>query len=245
MGFLDDLELLSRHAPGDARNALRQMLGNMPISKALRGENSGRGLDEALMAMPAFDAEQGAQDAYSAGAMLLGVGPGGAVVNTNQKMVDTAKKHFGKTYSPSEAGYMTPAGEMLDMSGRHYGPKVKPGERDWYRGQRQVDHRELGDAVEALLPGDRGPGGTEAMRAFMNEANMVRMQPNVGFETTFVPTKNQLAALERVWGYAKDPLMVDVAHPKTGNTIGSFEMANPTAKQIEARIKQILADYAP
>lgn len=175
------------------------------------------------------------------------VGAGGKAVDTNMQLSEDAIKHYGKTYSPSEAGYMAPTGEMLDLSGRHYatgysGGRPLPGQPDYLKGSRGVDHRELPDSVYAAFPNQ---SNTERMRSFMNDSNMLRLQPGVGFETTFVPTDFQLMQIERMWGRSRTPLAIDVAHPKTGDTIASVEMANPTADKVRKFVSGVLKNYQP
>jgi GNAT superfamily N-acetyltransferase len=65
MGLLD---------PDLLRNKLKGLLGGMPLVQAAQGQAqvSQNGLLAALKAMPVFDAEGGAEDAYQAGAGLLG-----------------------------------------------------------------------------------------------------------------------------------------------------------------------------
>ncbi|NCX05673.1 MAG: hypothetical protein EBW68_07840 [Actinobacteria bacterium] len=64
----------------------------------------------------------------------------------------TAKKRHGVTNDVNEAGYVLPDGTMLDFSGRADAGYVqgsdlrfrpKTGERDYMRGERGVDHREV------------------------------------------------------------------------------------------------------
>ena len=59
MSFLDDIGLLSRHATEDARNALKGLLGGMPLTQALRGELDVKmptraGLEAGLMGIKPF-----------------------------------------------------------------------------------------------------------------------------------------------------------------------------------------------
>ena len=69
------------------------------------------------------------------------------------RIFQTAKERHGITFDLAEAGYVLPDGTMLDFSGRADAGYVKgadlryrpsrAGDRDWMRGQRGVDHREV------------------------------------------------------------------------------------------------------
>lgn len=123
MGFLDDLGLLARHVPDDARNALKGLLGDMPLTKALRGESevSANGLKNALMGMQPFDAERGAEDAYDLGLLGLSVGhakKGGQVGINNQQ-------YKGGQFLPSSE--FTEKGQMQFPKGMRQGKLVDIG----------------------------------------------------------------------------------------------------------------------
>jgi hypothetical protein len=125
--------------------------------------------------------------------------------------VTSAKKHFGTTQDIKEAGYITPDGSMLDLSGRHYS-KDHPS----LKGHRNVDHREL--------PDDIG-GGTDAMIKFQGQTGTIRHMPETrGIDVTQMPTHHQLMTLALHYGRDKEPLLVDITHPETGDTVKSFEV---------------------
>ncbi len=71
--------------------------------------------------------------------------------------------HFGTTNDIKEAGYILPDGRMLDFTGRHQTGEyvragdrwaTKAGARDWMKGQRQVDHREIPSEITPAQGGD-------------------------------------------------------------------------------------------
>lgn len=182
---------------------------------------------------------------------LLGAIKMGGVAEPNVDAVEAARRAFGQTFNPREAGYMLPDGSLLDLSGRHYGAGYKKsggrfvpqrGQPDYLANSRNVDHRELPDEVRAIIGGE---GQSAGMRKFMEEANALRLAPQIGFETSFVPTSKQLKSIADQWRYSPDPLAIDVVHPKTGETLGSTEMARPSAERIRAYIANLLKDYAP
>lgn len=127
--------------------------------------------------------------------------------------VSAAKKHFGVTNNIKEAGYIVPDGSMLDLSGRHYSqdhPSLK--------GHRNVDHRELPDEI--------GSGsGSERMVRFQGQTGTIRHKPESrGIDLTQMPTKEQLKTISTHYGRDKDPILVDITHPHTGENVKSFEV---------------------
>jgi hypothetical protein len=170
----------------------------------------------------------------------------------NMDAVEEAKRAFGKTFDSKESGYMTPDGLLLDLSGRHYGSGYKNvggkfvperGQPDYLRGHRVVDHREIPESVSDMYGGE---GGTAGMRKFMEETNSLRLAPEAGgFETSFVPTKEQAISLANRYRYSTEPLAIDVVHPKTGENLGSTLMSKPSAEQIRDYVAGLLKDYQP
>lgn len=161
-------------------------------------------------------------------------------------MARQAKEHFGVTRDFREAGYVLPDGSMLDMTGRHYsggyekapsGEWMAPaGERDYLKGTRSVDHRELDDIVLE--------GGTEGMRQFMNGARAVRNMPGNSFDVTFEPTLQQLRRIvsEHNRLYRGEPLRVEISDPKTGDSMASLEFERPTVEAIQHWIDRQITD---
>jgi hypothetical protein len=161
----------------------------------------------------------------------------------DQPLLDAARRHFGVTRDPAEAGYVLPDGTLLDMSGRHeatgyqrQGDVSVPerGRPDYLAGQRNVDHREIGDFVAG--------GGTDAMIEFMRRGRAARHMPGIGFETSFVPTDTQMARL--VQGHRRatpdEPLKVDYSHPQTGEVLETADIDRPTVD----KVRQFYADAA-
>ena len=79
----------------------------------------------------------------------------GADAYTPEAVFSRAKRYFGVTTNPREAGYILPDGTMLDFSGRRFGASG---------GERTMDHREIAFA----WPEEDSPGGFEGMRRVMN-----------------------------------------------------------------------------
>lgn len=154
-------------------------------------------------------------------------------------------QHFGETRDPWEAGYILPSGRMLDLTGRHYatgyertaaGFRPKLGQRDYLRGTRSVDHREL---PEELYP----EGGAAGMFRFMRESGAVRNSPGYGISIVKMPSIAQLRAVVRA--YAHGDMSVDVEHPTTMQNLGSkwFDRG-PTAAALRKFIAQSLENKA-
>lgn len=105
----------------------------------------------------------------------------------NKAAFDSAAAHHGLTRDVREAGYILPDGRMLDFSGRNQNLTdyerrgdffvVKPGARDWAKGVRQVDHRE----IEFEGKPKRGPDESNSvgMVDFMRRG-AVRVDANAG-----------------------------------------------------------------
>lgn len=104
-----------------------------------------------------------------------------------------AKKLYGTTNDPREAGYILNDGSMLDFSGRHYAAGYKnkkplPGQPDYLKGERNVDHREI--PAKEIFETTITMSGTEAMIKFETEGNAIRFSfaggedLNISFITT-------------------------------------------------------------
>ena len=160
-----------------------------------------------------------------------------------------AKEVFGKTRDIREAGYVMPDGSMLDFTGRHQvtndyarvGDFNRPveGKRDWMAGERNVDHRDVSDLIDA----PQGISGTDAMTQFMDQTNAIRNKPGIGFESVETPTDQQLKAL--VGGHNKsyrgEPMMVELSDRATGDVIASTEFEKPSVEVV----KKWFEDNAP
>jgi hypothetical protein len=160
-----------------------------------------------------------------------------------------AAEVFGKTRDIREAGYVMPDGSMLDFTGRHQVTKDytriggfnRPVEnkRDWMAGERNVDHRDVSELIDA----PQGISGTDAMTQFMDQTNAIRNKPGIGFESVETPTDQQLKTL--IGGHNKtyrgEPMMVELSDRATGDVIASTEFEKPS---VEA-VKRWFEDNAP
>jgi hypothetical protein len=188
-------------------------------------------------------AATGAVMPFGAGAATRSVIKGAekAAVHEASNLATKAAEVFGKTRDIREAGYVMPDGSMLDFTGRHQvqndyarvGEFNRPveGQRDWMAGERNVDHREVSDIIDA----PEGISGTDAMTRFMNETNAIRNKPGIGFESFDVPTDQQLKAL--IGGHNKayrgEPMLVELADRNTGDIIASTDFEKPTVEGVK------------
>lgn len=135
MGLLDYMD------PDKARNALKGLLGGMPITKAIHGEGvSVNGLKAALMGMQPFDAKSGAEDAYNAGLNAL------TFAGVNAK---TANK-----------GLLSKA-QQLDASGVDRGQIWN--ETGWFKGPEGKWRFEIDDSGASIPPMARSVYGRSDM----------------------------------------------------------------------------------
>lgn len=151
-------------------------------------------------------------------------------------LYNKAKGHFGTTYRASETGYLLDDGTRLDLSGRHYGtgyenkgygkygPKI--GQPDYLANSRNVDHRELGDLVNA--------GGWDGLSEFMDRTGAVRYMPNVGVSVldSNMPSQKQIETIVKDFRLSGEPLLVDVDAMKDGSNIASQEFSRPTVESV-------------
>jgi hypothetical protein len=111
------------------------------------------------------------------------------------ELIASAKKVFGVTSNPMEAGYVLPDGTMLDFSGRHYSSRDN---WPYLRNQRSVDHRELqgenlaGKSLQGMLE----TSGSEGMYEFMARTGAMRIDAASGVASiSRPPTPKQVAAI--------------------------------------------------
>ena len=143
------------------------------------------------------------------------------------ELISAAKKVFGATSDPKEAGYVLPDGTMLDFSGRHYADR-----KDWpyLRGQRSVDHRELqsentnnGKSLEKQMEFS----GSEGMYEFMARTGAMRMDAASGVASiSRPPTDKQISVI----GNARKGDYLALSYNRPDGEIvvdGEFESANP------------------
>lgn len=142
------------------------------------------------------------------------------------------ESHFGRTQNPREAGYLLPDGGMLDLSGRHYGTKPRPGERDFYANQRAVDHRdypeEIYDRYRHLLGDDdyRGDSATPLMFWVMG-SGVVRfsLHGEAWIHFVVLPTDAQRRLLERMVSSGADGIRAILSDPASAETL--YESSGP------------------
>ena len=116
-------------------------------------------------------------------------------LNTKEKLVSRAKRHFGQTVNCLEAGYILEDGSMLDFSGKKFGGS--PNRRD-------MDHREICPAIDHS---GKGISGDECMSFFQEHANAIRFgaygssrrgyELDVQVDTYNEPTVKQVQRLTR------------------------------------------------
>lgn len=149
-----------------------------------------------------------------------------------------AKHYFGVTSDLRETGYILSDGTFLDLSGRHEAEGyVRKGDRfvakrdDYLARQRYTDHRQLPEAVTDKL---KGGSGSENMLAFMQETDVLRVMPGVGFAVTRMPTIESIAAFMEGWrrAYRTDSVVVEILHPLEGHTVDTQEITDPTVDKI-------------
>jgi hypothetical protein len=152
-----------------------------------------------------------------------------------ENLAQKAIAHFGTTHNPAESGYIMPGGQHLDLTGRHYATgytnkRPNPGQPDYLRGTRSVDHRELPDELSPK-------GGTEGMFDFMHRSGAVRHMPeSPGISAVTMPTDAQLKAAVRAHG--RGTFYADAEHPHTMETLGSEEFERPTVEKLRAFFKK-------
>ena len=128
---------------------------------------------------------------------------------------DAVKKHFGRTYSWAETGYLLLDGTKLDLSGKHDGA---PG------GYRTVDHR---DITEALGYDYGGGDYSGSLIQFMSEGN-IRIIPEIdGINLSVKPTKAQEQALTDYISRVRGAVVLDI-DDFNGYTVVSVEYPRGT-----------------
>jgi len=143
---------------------------------------------------------------------------------SDSDLINKAKKFFGTTRNPKEAGYLLPDGTMLDFSGRSQMPesydqvgtqwKIKPGKKDWRFSQRDQDHREI---IRILDKKFQSP--TQAMFYFMRKTGAIRMT-SYGVTVVTVPTVRQAQILTGIWRqyHRGEIFTIDISDPNSGYT---------------------------
>ena len=161
-------------------------------------------------------------------------------------LIKKAKKHFGVTHDPREAGYITPDGQMLDLSGKNDGGDP---------GHRARDHREISHITPDKLPDDlESDSPTHHMWHFMRETGAVRMNyatdPRNRFAPASVnvdfmrrPTMAQRQTLARI-GRGSE-LVYDVFHPKTLERLHSDDTGRASIGSMLGMVDHHLKEDTP
>jgi len=118
----------------------------------------------------------------------------------------------GLTSNLNEAGYVTPRGDLIDFSGRSYESDLykksssgrwllkNKSQRDYHRGQREIDHRDLG----------ADDTGEDPIGLMQSEGN-IRIDGNSGFVDIGVePTDSQFSVIKRLSSSFDGELVVDL-----------------------------------
>lgn len=169
---------------------------------------------------------------------------GGVVKNSD--LLNTARQHFGVTFSPKETGYIvenpwSKSAERLDLSGRHqatgyikggseYLPKYVPksGQPDYLRYERGTDHREVADFMPTM------GSQWETMAKFMDDTGAVRYMPDTGISllNTNKPSKNQIKEIVQDFNRQGTPLIIDIDRFDNGENLVSKEFTNSDVDEV-------------
>lgn len=139
----------------------------------------------------------------------------------DSELVERAVETFGVTNNPEEAGYILPDGRMLDFSGRHWG--LSDAEA---RGQRQVDHVDVGE-VEGVDSSDRSGG----IYDFMARSGAMRFDLASGIASIAgTPTARQLSVLGRSF---KGKYLALSRNTPEGRIVADTEFESASLRKIE------------
>jgi len=143
-----------------------------------------------------------------------------------------AVNKFGITNNLDEAGYILNDGRLLDFSGRSQATgytkingMFKANEKDYLKGSRNIDHREIAKSVNTLSSNDWDKvtsfeKGTNALRYSKNSDNIsISKLPNQKL------TDNQYRQLKNPYIKGQTEYYVDIIDNK-GNTINSLSTKN-------------------
>lgn len=154
-------------------------------------------------------------------------------------LIQKAIDFFGLTDNIREAGYLLPDGTMLDLSGKNYDSstyekvgdtfRAKPGKKNYLRGERSSDHREIGQIIDVATD------GTESMIYFMRETGAIRIDYNAGLIDISGPITNAQATVLQNWfsdGW------LEVSDPNTGQSLWYTEYEGFGPRKMRALLKQ-------
>lgn len=135
-----------------------------------------------------------------------------------EDLTERAKKHFGTTNDPYEAGYITHTGHMLDFSGK----KQNPSDRT-LSGGRHMEHNEI-QGMEGIRE-----SGQNAIDEFQSKANAIRFHAssqlkqkyrggiNLQFHHDNKPTAHQWNALHNIHNKLGNPqILYDISGKDSG-----------------------------
>jgi hypothetical protein len=187
-----------------------------------------------------------------------------AAAKADTKAAETAKKYFGITDDPREAGYILPDGRMLDFSGRHLndayemkrGRYVPTDGEDFSAGQRNTEHREISELYDdpdeglsllndpsVVFPDDQRP--FIPMSDFMRRTRAIRSVPEMGsFSMMNYPSPRQLAAMKKQLRSFQeyDHPVIEVWDPAF-RSLGSVRGQDVRASDMESRLLELVDKY--
>lgn len=146
--------------------------------------------------------------------------------------IEKVKKHFGTTDDFREAGYFTPDGSMIDLSGKREGGTP---------GMRSQDHREINAVDFKYKGGYTGTGSiSDGMIYFMNIGN-IRVQSN-GINLIKKPTAKQMKLIKEHVESVGGEYYVDFSGEK-GNVVASLNYDyNATPQKVARDINKFFSD---
>lgn len=166
----------------------------------------------------------------------LGIAPLGIL--KAPELQAAAKEHFGVTSFPAETGYLMDDLSRLDFTGRHHAGGYQrvadrniplPGQPDYLKLQRSVDHRELNDLV--------GHGDNwQRMSDFMDKTGGVRYDINYGVSLVNKnkPNDAQINQIVRDFKSRGTPLLIDIDRMSDGGNLASKEFTDPTFGEVKS-----------
>jgi len=142
------------------------------------------------------------------------------------RLIDNAKKEFGITYSPGDAGFITPDGEMIDLSeGGGMG--------------RTDDHRSIITTMREtdMTKEQRDPAKqnrAEVMFRWLRKTNSLRWSPESwGAEAVGMPTPEQIDTLANNAEMNGGTITLEYTNPNTLKTVDTADLTDATRGDIE------------
>jgi GGDEF domain-containing protein/uncharacterized protein YidB (DUF937 family) len=166
-----------------------------------------------------------------------------------KEIIDGAKKYFGTTLNPKEAGYILPDGTMLDFSGKHQADKSN---WPYMRGERATDHREFfgenlhnGSTLKDLIQSN---DGNEAMREFMSKTGAMRVDFSAGVASIMAkPTPEQIKLFGN--GNKGQEVSMTYVDGASGRIVDEIEINSASAMNVgkfyEGAVKKPVDSSAP